>query len=91
MHPMSNMLTLNYRKSQKNGTRRKIEMSNMLIEKERERKEEKNENIKKKLRLLQRRDNAAYEQIVHSILKFIFRLPQRRDNVVYFPFATTKR
>jgi hypothetical protein len=35
MHPMSNMLTLNYRKSQKNGMRRKIEMSNMLIEKER--------------------------------------------------------
>jgi hypothetical protein len=40
MQPMSNMLTLNYRKSLKMEMRKKkIEMSNMLIEKERKRKE----------------------------------------------------
>jgi hypothetical protein len=42
---------------------RKIEMSNMLIEKERK-KEKKNKNEKIDefyIRLLQRRDNAAYE------------------------------
>jgi hypothetical protein len=43
MHPMSNMLTVNYRKLQKNGNEEKIEMSNMLKEK----KERKNNNNNK--------------------------------------------
>jgi hypothetical protein len=47
MHPMSNMLTVNYRKLQKNGNEEKMEMSNMLIEKERK-KERRYENIKAK-------------------------------------------
>jgi hypothetical protein len=45
MQPMSNMLTVNHRKSQKMEMMRKIEMSNMLIEKER--KKERNETIEK--------------------------------------------
>jgi hypothetical protein len=43
MQPMSNMLIVNYRKLQKMEMTRKIEMSNMLIEKKKER----NENIEK--------------------------------------------
>jgi hypothetical protein len=62
MHPMSNMLTLNYRKSQKNGTRRKIEMSNMLIEKERERKEE-------KMRILRKNSVCCNEEIMQPMNK----------------------
>ena len=62
MHPMSNMLTLNYRKSQKNGTRRKIEMSNMLIEKERERKEE-------KMRILRKNPVCCNEEIMQPMNK----------------------
>jgi hypothetical protein len=38
---MSNMLTVNHRKSQKMEMRRKIEMSNMLIEKERKKERKK--------------------------------------------------
>jgi uncharacterized coiled-coil protein SlyX len=103
MHPMSNMLTVNYRKLQKNGNEEKIEMSNMLIEKERkkERKKEDMRILRQKLRLLQRRDNAAYELSAHSILKFIsVRCNEERMQpmsnaliviIFIFPFATTKR
>jgi hypothetical protein len=52
------------------------------------------------LRLLQRRDNAAYEQIVHSILKLISvccneEIMQPMSNtlivIIDIPFAATKR